>query len=144
MRSQLFNNLGSPSCGHHSQTVVQTVLAPLEVAERIIGTGEMDGDTIHQRVLRTGLAVAADGHGHAPPTLFCLRDQQQYDSQIGHRRMSRQKSCNSRTKWLSMFQSFSVYRGRRGKGRRVPFCPPESFRVAPVWGGVPIVIIEGR
>jgi hypothetical protein len=104
----------------------------------------MDRDNIHQRVLRTDLAVAAEGHGHAPPTLFCLRDQQQCDSLIGHRRISRQRSCNFRTTWLPMFQSFSVYRACRGKGREVPLCPPESFRVAPVWGGVPVVIIEGR
>jgi hypothetical protein len=44
----------------------------------------MDRDTIHHRVLRTELAVAAEGHGHAPPTLFCLRDQQQCDSPIAH------------------------------------------------------------
>jgi hypothetical protein len=44
----------------------------------------MDRDTIHQRVLRTDLAVAAEGHGQAPPTLLRLRGQQQCDGLIGH------------------------------------------------------------
>jgi hypothetical protein len=44
----------------------------------------VDWDAIDQSVLRTNFAVAAERHGHAPPTLFGLRYQQQCDGLIGH------------------------------------------------------------
>ena len=38
-----------------------------------------------QSVLRTDFAVATEGHGHAPPTLFRPRYQQQCDRLIGQK-----------------------------------------------------------
>jgi hypothetical protein len=43
----------------------------------------MDRDAVDQSILRMDLAIAAERHGHAPPTPFRPRHQQQRDGLIG-------------------------------------------------------------